>query len=81
MILLTPKEAAKKAHVSAALVYGWVASGELAHVRVGAAGKRGKILIDESDLVKFLEARKAGGSRKPPTPARAKPVRLKHLGL
>lgn len=82
MTLLTPKDAAKKANVSLALVYGWVAQGELPHLRVGGKGKRGHIRIEEADLVAFLEQRKRGaGEEKAPAPARKKPVRLKHLRL
>jgi len=78
--LLTPKDAARRANVSLSLIYGWVASGELKHLRVGAAGKRGRIRIEEADLAAFLEGKKSGtGRAKTPAPARARPVKLRHL--
>jgi excisionase family DNA binding protein len=52
--LVTVKQAASKACVSASLVYEWCQSGSLPHYRFGRPGKRGKILIDEADLQGFL---------------------------
>ena len=83
---LSPREAAGRACVSANLIYAWCADGTLPHVRAGAKGKRGKILIAPDDLDEFLAARKVGG-RVPPTPptppADPRPVRPKfrHLKL
>jgi excisionase family DNA binding protein len=52
--LLTVKEAAEYAAVSSSLLYGWCESKRLPHLRCGAAGKRGKILIHKEDLDSFL---------------------------
>ncbi len=76
--MLTVKAAADRLGVSAALVYGWVSAGVLAHYRVGLPGTRGAIRIAEADLDAFL----AGCRReeqKPVAPAPPKPVSLRHL--
>ncbi|MCI0458329.1 MAG: helix-turn-helix domain-containing protein [Gemmataceae bacterium] len=75
--MLSVKEAAKRWGVSAALIYGWVESGELPHYRLGASGRRGTIRIAEADMEAFLAARKRGGSLpSPPAPRPFKHVRL-----
>ena len=51
---LTPKQAAAQAGVSISLVYLWCDQRLLTHFRFGSKGKRGKILIEESDLVAFM---------------------------
>jgi hypothetical protein len=53
--MLSVKAAAVRAGVSAGLVYLWCAERRLVHVRCGGKGRRGRILIDESDLAAFLE--------------------------
>ncbi len=52
---LTPKQAAAKAGVSASLIYTWCAEQRLAHFRLGAEGRRGRILIDPDDLEKLIK--------------------------
>jgi excisionase family DNA binding protein len=52
--MLTVKQAAALAGVSASLVYGWCAEGLLVHYRFGTKGRRGKLMIDEQDLETFL---------------------------
>jgi excisionase family DNA binding protein len=52
---LTPREAAERALVSASLVYRWCAEGRLAHYRLGAASRRGRILIDPADLDRLIQ--------------------------
>lgn len=69
---LTVKQAASYASVGAALVYGWCADGTLPHMRVGARGKRGKILIAVEDLDAVLASFKIG--KREPTVAPAPPV-------
>ena len=71
---LTPKQAAERAVVSLSLVYQWCQDGILVHYRLGRPGKRGRIRIEESDLVAFLETcrKEAGGPG---------PLRLKHILL
>jgi excisionase family DNA binding protein len=56
--LLEVKEAAEVARASANLVYQWCQEKRLPHYRLGGQGKRGKILIKESDLLAFLESLK-----------------------
>lgn len=52
---LTPKQVAEQEGVSQALIYQWCQEG-LPHYRLGGAGRRGRIMIDSSDLVAFLES-------------------------
>jgi excisionase family DNA binding protein len=73
---LTVSEVAELIGVSEGLVYPWVASGEIVHLRLGGKGKKGSIRIGKADLEAFLASRKHGEA--PKTPA-AVPVRLKHL--
>jgi excisionase family DNA binding protein len=56
--MLTPKQAACKLGVSDSLIYEWCAEGVLPHYRFGRPGRRGKILIDETDLNAFVAARR-----------------------
>jgi excisionase family DNA binding protein len=60
-VLLTPKQAAERAGISAALVYQWCEERRLPHYRLGGDGKRGKIMIDPRDLDEFLEGQKVEG--------------------
>ena len=72
--MLTVRDIATRARVSVNIAYGWCASGELPHYRLGAGGRRGKILIAEDDWAAFLAVRRAGGtSPLPPVPAPALP--------
>ncbi len=64
--LLSVAEVAQRAGVSQGLVRAWVHSGDLAHYRLGARGKRGKIAVAEADLEAFLQARRV--SVTPPSP-------------
>ena len=52
---LTPREAAHRARVSTSLIYSWCSEGRLAHYRLGATGRRGRILIDPADLDAVIE--------------------------
>lgn len=53
---LTVQQAATRAGVCVNLVYNWCQSRRLAHYRLGGEGRRGRILIDDSDLEAFLQA-------------------------
>jgi excisionase family DNA binding protein len=53
-MMLTPKQAAEWAKVSPSLVYQWIKERRLACYRMGATGKRGRILIDPGDLDKLI---------------------------
>jgi excisionase family DNA binding protein len=83
--MLTVRDIAARAGVSANLVYGWCASGELPHYRLGAGGRRGKIMIAEEDWAAFVAARRVGGIAPcPATPAAGAPsedVPLRHLSI
>ena len=52
--MLTVKQAAKRAGISESLVYEWCAEGVLPHYRFGRKGRRGRILIDETEFEAFL---------------------------
>ena len=53
---LTVKEVVERLEgkVSASMVYQWIEEERLPHYRLGGEGRRGKILIDEDDLNRFL---------------------------
>jgi excisionase family DNA binding protein len=53
---LTPKEAAERAGVSVSMIYQWCNERVLPHYRVGGRGRRGKILVEESDLEAYLRS-------------------------
>lgn len=53
---LTIKEAAARARVSEPTVRGWVRDRLLAHFRLGAKGRRGKIAIAAEDLERLLDS-------------------------
>ena len=55
MLRISVKEAASKVGVSESLIYQWCHELRFPHLRLGKAGRRGKILILESDLASFLE--------------------------
>jgi excisionase family DNA binding protein len=66
--LLTPKEARERLEgkVSLNTIYRAIEERRLPHYRVSGDGKRGKILIDEADLLAWLESCKVqAGSRLP----------------
>ena len=54
--MLTPKQAAEQNGVSVSLVYQWCHEGLIEHLRLGAQGKRGKVLIDPASLDRFLDS-------------------------
>jgi hypothetical protein len=68
--LRTPKQLAALGGLSLNLVYALCASGELRHHRVGAPGRRGKILIADADWEAYLAAHRSGGDRVAAVPAR-----------
>ena len=51
---MTVKEAAARVGVSPSLVYTWCRDRRLAHYRVGAEGRRGRIRIDPADLDRVI---------------------------
>src|SRR5437868_980746 len=70
--MLTVKEAAERAQVSAALVYRWCEERRLPHYRMGRKGRRGKILISPDDLDAFVNSLKV-------TPISSLPPELVHI--
>jgi len=80
---LTVAEAAAHATVSEGLIRQWVKEGTLPHFRLGAKGKRGKIMIAVEDLDGLLVSFKVShqpksGPVKAPAPRRTS---FKHLRL
>src|SRR5262245_30301799 len=71
-MLLTVKQAATKAGISPGLVYLWCAERRIPHVRAGGRGRRGRILIEETDLTAFLDSCRVPADEAPiartPTP-------------
>lgn len=69
---LTVRQAALASGLSPSLIYALCAEPKLPHLRCGAKGRRGRILIDEADLAAFLEScRVAAGASpavRPPAP-------------
>jgi excisionase family DNA binding protein len=63
---LTPKQAAERAGVSVSMIYQWCHERLLPHYRCGGSGRRGKILVEETDLETFLAScRVEGGTLAP----------------
>lgn len=56
MAKVTIKQAAGRTGMSTSLLYQICAERRLPHFRLGREGKRGKILIEETDLDAFLAA-------------------------
>jgi excisionase family DNA binding protein len=78
-IHLSVAEAAARAGVSKGLVYGWIESGMLSCYRLGAKGRRGKILIAIADLDAFLaQCRVEAAKPKPPPCPKPRQV-FKHV--
>ncbi len=73
---MSVKDAAERAGVSPSLIYEWCDERRLAHYRVGGAGKRGKIAIEQSDLDAFLATLKVEVGAAPAPASRRK---FKHL--
>lgn len=44
--------------ISKSMLYQWTESRELTHYRLGGRGRRGRIVIDESDFIAFLASRR-----------------------
>ena len=54
--MLTVKAAAARSGLSPSLIYALCAQRRLPHLRCGTKGRRGRVLIAESDLVAFMES-------------------------
>src|SRR6185312_9948945 len=52
--MLTVKQVAERLGVSESLVRSWIRDRALPHYRVGAKGRRGKIVVAQEDLDQFL---------------------------
>ena len=59
---MTIAEAAKRLEISRSLAYRLVEEKRLPCRRIGAKGRRGKIIVTEDDLKLFLESVKAGAT-------------------
>lgn len=65
---LSVKSTAERLGVSPSLVYQWCLEKRLAHLRLGKAGRRGKILIDEADVDVFVGAQRVEAGDHSPAP-------------
>ncbi len=52
---MTVKQFAERAEISLSLAYALIAEGRVPHRRIGQRGRRGKIIISEEDLQRFLD--------------------------
>lgn len=52
---MTVKQAAKRLEISERLCYQLVAEGQIRCLRIGQLGRRGKIIIRESDIATFIK--------------------------
>lgn len=68
---LTVKQAAVRFGLSASLLYLWCQEKRLPHYRVGARGRRGRVLIEATDLEAFL-----ADQRVEPAPLREEGLRF-----
>jgi excisionase family DNA binding protein len=59
--MLTVRQVAMKLGISPSLVYAWCDEHRLEHYRLGGKGKRGKILIEEEELRRFIQDCKVEG--------------------
>ncbi|MFO0845494.1 MAG: helix-turn-helix domain-containing protein [Gemmataceae bacterium] len=73
--MLTVAQAAERIGVSDSLIYEWCGAGLLPHYRFGRPGKRGKVMIEEADLDRFLAA--CRHEARPEAPS-LKHIRLNH---
>jgi excisionase family DNA binding protein len=73
---LTTKQAAERAGVSVSMIYQWCQERLFPHYRCGRSGRRGKILVEDSDLDAFLAGCKVE-VREPEAPLPP----LKHIRL
>ncbi|VTS00378.1 : HTH_17 [Gemmata massiliana] len=82
--MLIVKQAAERACVSEGLIRQWIREGTLPHFRLGAKGKRGKIVIAVEDLDGVLAAFKVIKAepepRKAPAPQKL-PSAFRHLRI
>lgn len=53
---MTVKEAAERLEISQSLCYTLIGEGRLKCLRIGAAGKRGKVVVRESDVAEFVKS-------------------------
>lgn len=75
MPLLKVQQVAERLGVSASLVYQLCAEGVLAHFRLGGKDKRGRVMVDESDLTAFMENCRREASASAPL------LSLRHINL
>lgn len=59
---MTVKQFAQRAEISLSLAYSLIEEGRVPHRRIGREGRRGKIIIHEDDLKKFLDSMKVEAS-------------------
>jgi hypothetical protein len=84
---ITPRQAALRASVSISMIYQWCQERLLPHYRCGAKGRRGKILIEDTDLEAFLAgckvaAEQASAPAPGPMPVKpSRPLELKHVKI
>lgn len=53
---MTVKQAAERLEISLSLAYKLIQEGQLSCRRIGQRGRRGKIIISEDDLRRFMDS-------------------------
>lgn len=82
--MLTVKQVAERLGVSESLVRCWIRDRALPHYRVGAKGKRGKIVVAQEDLDEFLALFRVLGTKPQQSkvlPSVTVPSKFRHLRL
>lgn len=74
-MLLKVQQVAERLGVSVSLVYQLCADGVMTHFRMGGKGKRGRVMVEESDLQLFMEACRREATASMPS------LTLKHIKL
>jgi excisionase family DNA binding protein len=73
--LLKVQQVADRLGVSVSLVYQLCADGLLTHFRLGGKEKRGRVMVEESDLAAFMEQCRREATASAPV------LSLKHINL
>jgi hypothetical protein len=71
------RDFAARVGVSQCLAYKLVQQRRVGHCRIGADGRRGKIVISEDDLQHYLESVRVAPREEPASP----PIKLRHLNV
>jgi excisionase family DNA binding protein len=74
-VLLKVQQVAERLGISASLVYQLCAEGLLTHLRLGGKDKRGRVMVEEADLMAFIQQCRREATASLP------PLALKHIRM